>query len=186
MPERPGRRGPALALAALLSSAATAPCQAATGTPGRWQDGPAAQVEEAFSAGRLGMALELAEGIEDPLLAAEWRFHVLYHGGDLPGALAAVEEGLAGHPDSPSLLENGARCALTLGDARRARSHAERLAQTAQDPDVLARANFLLGGTELLLEREDRARAGLLRARAVTGLLAALAAGLLFGLARRS
>lgn len=175
---RPGV-GP-LALGALLALAAPAPAAA-------WrQEAPAAAVAEAFSAGRLGRALELTAALGDPLLAAEWRFHVLYSGGDLPGALEAAEAGLALSPEHPALLENAARCALALGDGSRAGRRAELLATVARDPAVRARAEDLLAEARAAVEREQRARTGLVRARAVASALGAAAALLMVGFARRA
>jgi hypothetical protein len=193
MPER-GRPRPArgrcasvgpLALCTLLALGAPA-AAGALGPAASWrQDAPAAAVAEAFSAGRLGRALELTAELADPLLAAEWRFHVLYSGGDLPAALAAAEAGLAREPEHPALLENAARCALALGDGSRARRHAEALASVAADPAVRARAEDLLVEARSAALREEQTRTGLARARAVASALGVAAALLMLGFARR-
>jgi hypothetical protein len=150
-------------------------------------DDPATEASAHLAAGRYGAALESAGRVGEPGLAAEWSFHVLNAGGDLPGALAAAEVGLAAVPDNPRLLENAARTAHSLGLGREARGHAERLTTLAGlDRTTLERARTLLSEAEALERREDTGRRGVARARATAVLLLVAAlAGLLF-LARRA
>ena len=157
----------------LLLALCGAPSQASSTTASTEAD-----VRAAFEAGELGRALELAGTLPEAALAAEWRFHVLYHGGDLTGALLAAEAGLASAPDHPRLLENAARCALTLGLGERAAAHVARwLATPALDGAERARAQDLAAEAAALSERERELRAGTSRARAATLTLAgALAA----------
>lgn len=71
-------------------------------------------VSEAFSDGRYDLALEAADGLSDPVLAAEWRFQVLHAAGDLPGALSAARAGLTLAPTNSRLSQNAANVALAL------------------------------------------------------------------------
>jgi hypothetical protein len=132
-----------------------------------------ADVRVAYEAGELAHALELARALPDPALSAEWRFHVLYHGGDLTGALLAAESGLAGAPEHPRLLENAARCALALGLGGRAAAHVARWrGLTDLDGPELLRARELGAKADVLVERERAARSAEARARAVAFSLA--------------
>ena len=149
-----------------------APIQASSSPPATEAD-----VRAAFEAGELGRALELAGTLPEAALGAEWRFHVLYHGGDLTGALLAAEAGLAAAPDHPRLLENAARCALALGLGERAAAHVARwLATPALAEAERDRAHDLAAQASALSEREQQLRAGAARARAVTLALAGVLA----------
>lgn len=140
----------------------------------------------AFEAGELGRALELADEIEDPGLAAEWRFHVLHSGGDLQGALAAARAGLERAPENAALLENGARCALALGLGATAQRLAEALVEAASEGSLetarRARELARLAAERAALEGRAERAAGLARATALG--LFALCLGLLAWLAR--
>jgi predicted Zn-dependent protease len=155
----------ALVLAALLSAASG-------------QD----SVRKPFEAGRFAEALEAASALEDPLLRAEWRFHVLYTAGDLPGALEAAMEGLRSQPGNPALLVNATQCALELGFAERAAPLAERLSEVASDPAQRSRAAALLDQSRALLSRRESAERALARAKGVAllGLAVSLASLALF------
>ena len=94
--------------------------------------GPADTREEVatlFASGAYGEAYARCEGIEDAALRAEWRFHLLYTGGDLPGALGAARSGLEAVPGHRGLLANAARCATLLGLGREALEWSELLAR---------------------------------------------------------
>jgi hypothetical protein len=124
-------------------------------------------VRKPFEAGRFAEALEAASALDDPLLRAEWRFHVLYTAGDLPGALDAAMEGLQSQPASPALLVNATQCALELGFAERAAPLAERLSEVAGDPAQRSRAAALLDQARALAARREAAERALARAKAV-------------------
>ena len=87
----------------------------ATCVPGALAADTREEVAALFAAGRMGDAFDATEGIEDPTLRAEWRFHLLYTAGDFPGALAAARAGLEGAPDHAGLLANATRCGSLLG-----------------------------------------------------------------------
>ena len=171
----------------MLEPALRAACATASvlalGFPLRAQD-PAAEVRAAFEAGRLDRALELTEELADRSLAAEWRFHVLHRGGDLPGALAAVRAAEETFPANPRLLENGARCALALGLGDVAHEQVRRLLALPLEGDARERVQELEAQALELVAREREALAGVARARAVTLALALAAGAALWTLAR--
>jgi len=133
-------------------------------------------VRAPFEAGRYAEALEAASALEDPSLRGEWRFHVLYTAGDLPGALEAALEGLRSQPRHAALLVNATLCALELGSAELAVALAERLSDAAEDPARRTRAAELLEQARSLAERRraaERAR-GKAKGVALLGLAASL------------
>jgi len=79
------------------------------------QDAAATEVASLFEQGRYDRALAESEFIEDSALRAAWRFHVLFHAGDLREALRAALAGLRDAPHSLELHQNAVSCALTLG-----------------------------------------------------------------------
>lgn len=144
------------------------------------------EVSTLFADGQLGEAFAATAGIDDAALRAEWRFHLLYTGGDLPGALGAARAGLEHAPDHAGLLANAVRCATLLGLGDEALSLAEHLAQLAGPPEETAeqRANRLeqvqglVEQARAVAELEAEGAAGQRRALAVAlgGLLLSLAA----------
>jgi hypothetical protein len=138
----------------------------------RGQD-PAAEATAQMAAGRYDLALEEVERIPDARTRAEWRFHVLSTGGDLPGALASARAGLAEHPESAWLLENAARAAVSLGLGREAVELCARLlALEGLEAETAERGRALRAEAQAVLDLERRGARGVSRARAVS--LAAL------------
>jgi hypothetical protein len=99
---------PAERTACLLASAL------ALASSGAAQD-PVASVREAYDRGRLDQALERVAAIEDPSLREQWKFHVLFAGGDLISALESSLSAVREHPQDAALLGNAATVATTLG-----------------------------------------------------------------------
>lgn len=148
-------------------------------------------VAEAFADGRYDLALEAAEGLSDPVLAAEWRFQVLHAAGDLPGALAAARAGLALSPQHPGLSQNAANVALTLGEGRLALEYCaawqgalEASTDAAQRASGLERLARYRASAEELIALDAQARAATSRARAVAVALLTLAVVALLWLSR--
>jgi len=155
-----------------------------------------AEVRELSDTGRYGAALAATEGIADPGLRAEWRFHLLYAGGDLPGALGAAREGLDAAPWNPGLLSNAAHCATVLGLGAEALDFARRLAALpppeGETPDAAAgregRDRRLLKAAERVAALEAAGERGRRHARIVAlgGLAASLAAMVLLARGTRT
>ncbi len=135
--------------------------------------GEPARVQAFFAAGELGQALSEADRLSDPVLAAEWRCYLHLAGGDLPGALAAAEQGLALSPGHRGLLVNAASCALSLGIAEVAEGRARQLDQAVADAGDGAsaqereRAGRFLIEARRLRERQLAGTRSLSRARRV-------------------
>ena len=134
-----------------------------------------------FAEARYGAAYELTAGIDDPGLAAEWRFHLLFTGGDLPGALAAARAGLEGAPDHAGLLANAVHVATLLGLGQEALGWSEQLAalpapegETAEQRAAReARTGNLVAAARRVSDLEAAGEAGRRRAwRVATGGLA--------------
>jgi hypothetical protein len=168
-----------------------------------WLAGPAASrglaaaqeaVQEPYARGDLGAALEAARGLEDPILRAEWAFHLLHRGGDLPGALQAAREGLEHAPSHAGLLKNAAVGALGLSRGPLALELTHRLVHDADlsalGPDQAQafreRALELEHQAQELVALDRRAELGQRRARWTVAALAGLCLALLtwMGLAR--
>jgi hypothetical protein len=146
-------------------------------------------VAEAFADGRYDLALEAAEGLSDPVLAAEWRFQVLHAAGDLPGALAAARAGLALYPQHPGLSQNAAIVALTLGEGRLALEYCdawqgalEASTDAAERAGGLERLARYRASAEQLIALDAQAREATSRARLVAIVLLALTVLALLGL----
>lgn len=145
---------------------------------------PAAAARDHFAAGRYQAALDATASIEDAVLRAQWRFHVLYVAGDLPGALRAALEGLASSPRDVALAINATQCAVELGDHERAARLAERLeAIAAEEGDAgehAARIGELRATAAALARTAELAAVARRRARwTAMGLLVAAAAALI-------
>lgn len=148
-------------------------------------------VAEAFAEGRYDLALEAADGLSDPVLAAEWRFQVLHSSGDLSGALAAARAGLVLAPAHPRLTQNAANVALTLGEGALALQFCEgwqrALEATADEGQRSAGferlARYRANANELLA-LDAAARTATERARAAALVLLAAALLALWRLAR--
>jgi hypothetical protein len=99
-------------------------------------------VRELLGAHELGRALVACDAITDPVLRAEWRFAVLYAGGDLSGALDAALAGLGHSPGQAGLAHNALICSLRLRAAEVASKVRAQLpatpAELAPDLDRLA------------------------------------------------
>ena len=93
-------------------------------------------VQAALRASDYTTALEMAGDIEDELLSAQARMHVLHHGGDLPGALRAGREALERFPEDLWLLDQTAFVAGTLGDRVELDSLIERMQALAASQRV--------------------------------------------------
>jgi len=78
-------------------------------------------------AGRFVEALRIAGEAKEPALAARLEADVRWTAGDLDGALAAAQEGLAAVPGDARLASTAADLALTLGLAEEARRHLDTL-----------------------------------------------------------
>lgn len=168
-----------------------------SGAPALAQQDPAvAEANTAFERGRYDLAWSATEAITSDELRASWRFHVLYHAGNLAGALEEALVGLRAAPDSQELLQNALICSLTLGLGERSgqlrsqwRAALDRrpLADDAKASWESSYARYA-PQVDVLLERDERAAS---RARAARSLSFGGAAGvgvlaLLLGLRRRS
>lgn len=87
---------------------------------------------ECVARGEFGEAYDAALAETDALRRAQAELYVRHHAGDLAGALASGERGLAVAPGDAWLLERCAYVALTLRRAPQALQHAQNLG------DVLA------------------------------------------------
>ncbi len=148
-------------------------------------------VAEAFAEGRYDLALEAAEGLSDPVLAAEWRFQVLHAAGDLSGALAAARAGLVLAPQHPRLTQNAANVALTLGEGELALQFCdgwqralEATGDEAQRAAGLERLARYRANANELLALDAAARSATTRARVTALALLAAALVALWRLAR--
>jgi len=79
------------------------------------KDPAVADASSAFERGRYDLAWSATEAIASDELRASWRFHVLYHSGNLAGALEEALAGLRAAPTSLELLQKALICSLTLG-----------------------------------------------------------------------
>lgn len=170
-----------------------------SGAPALAQQDPAiAEASSAFERGRYDLAWGATEAIESDELRASWRFHVLYHSGNLAGALDEALLGLRAAPDSLELLQNALICSLTLGLGERGAQLRSQW-RAALDRSALAdegktswEASYARYApqVDVLLDRDQRAAARSGRARAISlGLGAAACAALLtlvLGARRRS
>ncbi|MFT4542189.1 MAG: hypothetical protein ACI841_001441 [Planctomycetota bacterium] len=82
------------------------------------QDASFADVQARLSESDYLGALQQASKIEDALLSAQSRLHVLHHGGDLPAAFRCGATALKQFPGDLYLLDQTAFIAGTLGDSR--------------------------------------------------------------------
>lgn len=136
---------------------------------------PLERLNSAFAAGRFEEALEHAQSLQDPALAAEWSSYLHAQAGDLPGALRAARAGLASAPEHVGLLTQALNASLTLGLAE----GTERLAATLQrvqgetDP---ARSEALVRHARELALRERLAQRCVARSRKVVWIGLALTA----------
>lgn len=148
---------------------------------GAAQEGAADRVRSLRAEARYAAALEAAEEIAVPADAAFERLEVLYHAGDLGGALRAALAGLEHDPDHRMLLWRGTRLAIDLAATERATELAERLADAVErsagvDREAWAEVVAGFRAEALALARAtERRRAALGRARVVVLVAGALA-----------
>jgi hypothetical protein len=159
-------------------------------------DPAAAEANTAFERGRYDLAWAATEAIVSDELRASWRFHVLYHSGNLAGALEEALVGLRAAPQSQELLQNALICSLTLGLGERSaqlrsqwRDALDRsaLADEAKAAWETSYARYA-PQVDVLLERDGRASS---RSRTARSISLSIAAGvvllaLLVGVRRRS
>lgn len=163
---------------ARASSVALLACLCAL--PARASDDAQTRVSELVQAREFGQALAACDAITDPLLRAEWRFHVLYGGGDLDAALLAALDGLEHAPAHAGLSQNALVCALKLRRPDVAERVGDQLvAHGSAIPATLA------GEIERMLELERSAARRTLRSRAVVLASSMLAVAALLALARK-
>lgn len=87
-------------------------------------------------AGEFVEALAAARAEPDPIRNAQARLYVLYHGGDLSGALQAGLEGLIIEPRNPWLLENVCEIAISLRLCPMANECIDRLASSLANEET--------------------------------------------------
>jgi hypothetical protein len=114
------------------------------GSAARAQD-HVAEVREALDRGRLDQALARTADISDASLREQWRFHVLYSGGDLSSALVTSLAATREHPADRELLGNAAIAATALGQGALADDLCRRwrAAIEAQTPEPEQRSALL-------------------------------------------
>ena len=116
-------------------------------------------------------AFAAAEAETDPLRRAQAKVHVLHHGGNLRGALAAALEGLETAPQDAWLLEQAAFVAVSVHEGPLAldlgRKLVAELERTGSDGAALVRARGLRDEAESALARSEERRSALGRARVV-------------------
>jgi hypothetical protein len=151
-----------------------------------------AAVREAIDRGRLDQALARAAEIEDASVREQWRFHVLYSGGDLSSALADSLAAVREHPADRELLGNAAIAATALGQGALADELCARwrAAIEAQTSDPEQRTALLGKAREVAAQAHDAAgvdaaaQRALGSARAAALALLALSCAALLALAR--
>lgn len=158
------------------------------------QDPAVAEANSAFERGRYDLAWSATEAIASDELRASWRFHVLYHSGNLAGALEEALVGLRAAPDSQELLQNALICSLTLGLGERSAQLRSQWRGALDRSTLLddAKAGWEASyaryapQVDALLERDERAASRARGARSIS-LGAAAGVGLLalFLVARR-
>ncbi|HVS18400.1 MAG TPA: hypothetical protein VMT18_07365 [Planctomycetota bacterium] len=142
------------------------------------QDDVLQRLNDALVRTRYGEALQLADELADPALAAEWRSYLHGVAGDLPGALREARVGLEQAPAHAALLTQALNASLSLGLADGAVELSGRLlAAVGDDPALAERAEALAGHARELESRERLAERSVARSRAVA--LAGLAAAVL-------
>lgn len=123
---------------------------------------------EQVSRGEFGTAYEAALAEPDPLRRAQAELYVRHHAGDLAGALASGERGLAATPDDAWLLERCAYIALTLRHAHKALEYARRLdLATARGADA-DRTRFAAAAQSALVEAQSLASSDAARRNALS------------------
>ncbi len=148
-----------------------------SGGPALAQQDPAvAEANSAFERGRYDLAWSATEAIASDELRASWRFHVLYHSGNLSGALEEALVGLRAAPESLELLQNALICSLTLGLGERSaqlrsqwRAALERSA-LAEESKAGWEASYARYAPQVdaLLERDERAASRARTARTIS------------------
>lgn len=146
---------------------------------------------EQVARGEFGAAYDAAMAEPDALRRAQGELYVRHHAGDLAGALASGERGLAIAPSDPWLLERCSEIALVLRRAPEAAGHARELERvlatgTAADRERFgAAAQRASAAAEELVSTDSAKQSALSRARtAVAGALLAIVV-LAFAVARR-
>ena len=119
-----------------------------------------AEVRAALDSGRLDTALARTAEIEDASLREQWRFHVLYSGGDLSSALAGSLAAVHEHPADRELLGNAALVATTLGQGALADDLCRRwrAAIEAQTPEPEQRSALLRKVDEVAAQAREAAQ----------------------------
>ena len=150
---------------------------------------PQAQVyRDYLQAGNYVHAVAAATAISDPLARHRAQVEARFLCGDLTGALLAVRQGLAAHPEDLQLLINGADLALQLLQIDEGSKWSQRLAQlAAESPDLPqeSRAFYSRRAQGLVARSIDSERslvtqaAALLRAQRTVGMAVLLAIGFL-------
>lgn len=143
---------------------------------------------EYLQAGNYVHAVAAAAAIADPLARHRAQVEARFLCGDLTGALLAVRQGLAAHPDDLQLLINGADLALQLLQIEEGSKWSQRIVRLATESPNLPQESrdFYHRRAEGLVARSiDSKRshvaqaAALLRAQCTVGMAVLLAIGFL-------
>ena len=141
-----------------------------------------------LQAGNYVHAVSAAAGISDPLARHRAQVEARFLCGDLTGALLAVRQGLAAHPEDLQLLINGSDLALQLLQIEEGSQWSQRLVRLATESPNLPQESrdFYNRRAEGLVARSiDSKRshaaqtAALLRAQCTVGMAVLLAIGFL-------
>jgi hypothetical protein len=149
-------------------------------------------VREALARGDYATALDAAHALPDDGARSAAEALVHHHAGDLRGARALAEEGLARHPEHRQLAHQVAELGAVLRDLPAAERGTEALARAlaAEPPAEAERARWsgLLAARRAevreLAERRGASAAALTRSRVRGGVAGVLALALLAWLAR--
>jgi hypothetical protein len=152
------------------------------------QDPQAQAYRDYLQAGNYVHAVSAAAGISDPLARHRAQVEARFLCGDLTGALLAVRQGLAAHPEDLQLLINGSDLALQLLQIEEGSQWSQRLVRLATESPNLPQESrdFYNRRAEGLVARSiDSKRshaaqtAALLRAQCTVGMAVLLAIGFL-------